>query len=556
MKKRLFILITLLLLSIPAVQSLFITGGFTSHDLTHHVIRQIDMDRLLSEGQFPPRWSGELNHGYGYPTFLFNYPLPPLLGEVFHKLGFGFVDSVKAVLFSSMVISLVGMYLFLNELLGGELPAFLGAIFYLYAPIRFLTVYVAAALGEALGIAIVPWVFWMMLLIVKNNSQKLNLLLGSLFLALLILSHNVTAFLFVPVLAIFGCYLVWQSKKPIVMAKRLALMFFWGLFLSAWFWLPAIFEKGYIRFDQIYANFYRDQFVSLNQLLRSPWGYGLSHPQHPQNGDMSYQLGLAQILVMVLLAVLVVFYRRKEIRVIGGFALGLFAVSVLMMLQISLPIWEHLPILSLIQFPLRFQTIAIFCASIAAGLLVKYLPFKKLVFLGLLILVIFANRNHWRINERFDPGEKYYLSLKTTTSSYGEHLPKWGRVMDQPPVAKLEFLANAGQIKIVKNRSNLLLAEVSSSEAGRLRFNQFYFPGWMIKVDGKKTQLDYLNDPQSYGLIEFDVDKGGHLVQVSFEDTADRAFADSISMISVILWLILLCQVFISQKSFFTKSVS
>lgn len=55
MKRGIVIIIILLLLSFPAVKSLFIPGGFTSHDLTHHVVRQISMDKLLSEGQFPPR---------------------------------------------------------------------------------------------------------------------------------------------------------------------------------------------------------------------------------------------------------------------------------------------------------------------------------------------------------------------------------------------------------------------------------------------------------------------------------------------------------------------
>ena len=145
MRKDWLILIVLLLFSIPTVKALFIPGGFTSHDLTHHVVRQISMDKLLSEGQFPPRWSGELNNGYGYPVFLFNYPLPAMVGEIFHKLGLGYVDSVKAVLFTSMVMSVLGMYLFLKALLGSKLSTFLGAMFYLYAPIRFLNVYVSAA---------------------------------------------------------------------------------------------------------------------------------------------------------------------------------------------------------------------------------------------------------------------------------------------------------------------------------------------------------------------------------------------------------------------------
>src|SRR5258708_5777407 len=128
------------------------------------------MHKLLSEGQFPPRWSADLNNGYGYPVFLFNYPLPAILGEVFHKLGLNFLYSVKAILLTSMILSVLGMYLFLREYLNFKLASFLGAIFYLYAPHRFLTVYVSAAVGSALGDAIVPFVFWSLIKIRKSDK--------------------------------------------------------------------------------------------------------------------------------------------------------------------------------------------------------------------------------------------------------------------------------------------------------------------------------------------------------------------------------------------------
>ena len=531
MKKEILVIFLLFLISIPAVKSLFIPGGFTSHDLTHHVIRQISMDKLLSEGQFPPRWSGELNNGYGYPVFLFNYPLPALVGEIFHKAGFGYETAVKAVLFVSMILGEIGMYLFLRSLLGSKMSAFLGAVFYLYAPIRFLNVYVSAAVGSALALGILPFVFWAIL--------GGNILLGSICLAALILAHNVTALMFMPVILVFSVLL----RKP-----KIIKMVLLGLGLSAWFWLPAIWEKQYIKFYQIYDNFYKDQFISPWQLIHSPWGYGLSHPQNPEDGDMSYQLGLIHILVMVILIpIMWVMRGTREIRVVGGFVLTFFVTSVFLMLKNSLPVWEKLPFLSLVQFPLRFSAISVFCASIAAALLVKYLPYKKLLVLSLLFLVLYANRNHWNINERFDPGEKYYLNLKTTSTTYGEHLPKWGRVMNQLSTGKLEVVRGVGMIRVVRNKSDLVLAKVEATSAATLKLNQIYFPGWQIQVDGKPVKFDYLNDGESHGLPVFDIYSGTHTVLAEFKNTPDRSIADTISLISVILWGVLVCKLLINK---------
>ncbi|MBI2599442.1 hypothetical protein HYW43_00810, partial [Candidatus Daviesbacteria bacterium] len=466
MKKELVFILLLLLISIPAVRSLFIPGGFTSHDLTHHVIRQVDMNRLLSEGQFPPRWSGELNNGFGYPVFLFNYPLPALIGELYHTLGFNFVYSVKAVFFSSMILSVLGMYLFLNSYLGSRLAAFLGACFYLYAPHRFLNVYVAASVGSALGEAILPFVFWAMVEI-KQGARYGWLLLGSMFLALMILSHNITTLIFSLPIISFGVILIWQSKNRLELVKKYCLMFLLGFGLSAWFWLPALGEKQYIRFDQIYNQFYQRQFPSLGQLIRSPWGFGLSHPQNPEPGDLSYEIGIIHFLIILFLVPAIFLF--KKIRLTGLFTIFFFLLSIFLILKISQPLWAAIPLLYTVQFPLRFSALSVFMASVAAALLIKHLPSSKIIFVCLLILVIYANRNHWRINLPYDPGEQYYLSLKTTTASLDEHLPKWGRAMDKPALSKIEFAEGGGEVKMLEEKSAKVVAQVEATTSSKLR---------------------------------------------------------------------------------------
>lgn len=544
MKKELTVVLLLLLLSLPAVRYLLLPGGFTSHDLAHHVVRQISMDKLLSEGQFPPRWSGQLNNGYGYPVFLFNYPLPALFGEIFHKLGFNFLYSVKAVLFTSMILAVLGMYLFLRSYLSLQIAAFLGAMFYLYAPARFLNVYVSAALGSALAAALVPFVFLSMVQI-KKTRKLLWILLGSLFFALLILSHNVTTLIFLPLLLGFAAVLILESKERFRIFRDFGVMFLLGIALSAWFWLPAVFEKKFIIFDEIFGDFYKTQFISLQQMLRSPWGFGLSHPGSPEPGDMSYQIGLVHILAMVFLSAAVILF--KKIRRIGLFFLLFFIMSLLLIHKISKPFWDLVGVMALIQFPLRFSAVSVFTASFGAALLIKYLPYRKILFAAFLILVVYANRNHWRINEVFDPGESYYLSLQTTTASFNEHLPKWGRNMERGPAAKLEFVNGAGAINQLEDKSVLFRAFVETASGAKLRFNQFYFPGWEINVDDKPIHFNYLVDGESYGLPVFDIDKGRHIIQAEFKNTPVRDIGDGISIITVIIIIVIICRLLIQR---------
>lgn len=536
MKKELLIVCLLLLLTIPAVKSLFIPGGFTSHDLTHHIVRQISMDKILSEGQFPPRWSADLANGYGYPLFLFNYPLPALIGEIFHKAGFNFVVSVKAVLFISLILSTLGMYLFLKSLFKSQLSAFLGAVFYLYAPIHLIVVYVSGAVGASMGLVFPPYIFWAII----NRS----ILLGSLSFAGLILSHNITALIFMPVILAFVIVLFLLHKADRYFLKNILLMFLLGLGLSAFFWLPAMAEKQFIRYDELMKGVYSDQFPSLSQIIYSPWGYGLSHPQHPEPGDMSYQVGLIQILVMLILLPGLWFFRKiREFRVIGIFCLTIFVSGVFFMLKVSQPLWDHLPFLPYIQFPVRILIVPVFSAALATGLLVKYLPAKKVLFLGLLLLVLYANRNHLAINEKFDPGEEHYLSIKSTTTSFDEDLPIWvTKIKTDVSPAKFSFLSGTGKVKILENKSVKVLAEIEASSSSTMRFNQYYFPGWGIKMDGQDIKFNYQADVENNGLPIFDIQTGKHLVLAEFKNSPVRNLADFISLVSVILWIGLLCK--------------
>lgn len=535
MKKEIFVIFVLLFFVFPSLKSLTLEGGFTSHDMTHHIVRQIDMHRILSEGQFPPRWSGELAYGYGYPVFLFNYPLPAMIGELFHLGGLNFLYSVKAVLFLSLVLSVIGMYLFLNALFNSQLSAFLGALFYIYSPIHLIVIYVSGAVGASMGLAFPPFIFWA---IVKlwQGDKKFSLV-GSLSLAGLILSHNITAFLFMPLIFVFtGILFILKIDKSFL--KKFILMFLFGLALSSFFWLPALYEKQFIRYDDLMKGVFSDQFPSIRQIIYSPWGYGLSHPKQPEGG-MSYQIGLIHILVMLVLVPSLWFLRRKKkFLFIGGFSLIVFIISVFFMLEISIPFWKILPFFPYIQFPVRILVIPVFVSSIVAAVLVKYLRLGKILFLILLFLLFYANRNHLGINQRYDPGEDYYLSLKTSTTSFDEDLPIWvSKMRNNTDYSKFTFLSGSGKINVLENKSATVLAEFESSQSAKLRFNQYYFPGWEVKVDGNTVGFEYLSKGEE-GLPMFEIAQGKHKILAEFKNTPIRNLADLISLASLIIFVL------------------
>ena len=116
MKRHQGIILTISALAM-VIAALFVLSGlvhrgfFISDDGGWMIIRLSALFQSLREGQFPVRFLGRLNYGYGYPVANFLYPGFLYIGSLIHVLGFSFVDSVKIILGASICIG--GLFTFL-----------------------------------------------------------------------------------------------------------------------------------------------------------------------------------------------------------------------------------------------------------------------------------------------------------------------------------------------------------------------------------------------------------------------------------------------------------
>ena len=129
--------------------------------------------------------------------------------------------------------------------------------------------------------------------------------IGGLMIGLFILSHNISAYMFMPWLAILGVLLLFGTGKYWrLQIGYLGIMFGLGLLASSYFWIPALFESRLMKYDTVF-NFI-DHFPTIKQLMTPYWGYGAS-VAGPYDG-MSFFLGFSNILVLVVGLLLVVIY--------------------------------------------------------------------------------------------------------------------------------------------------------------------------------------------------------------------------------------------------------
>jgi len=553
MKRSILIYIFLIILiSLFGVKALFHPGFYTSHDGEHQVLRLYHFDKAIKDGQIPPRWANyQMLNGYGYPLFIFSYHAPWIIGEPLKLIGLSLTDTVKAVFVLTYSFSGLFMFLWLKKIFG-KLPAFLGSILYLWVPYRFSNIFVRASLGEATALMFVPLVFHGL---DQINDKKLfkGVLIGGVGFCGLILSHAMTAFIFIfPILLYFLINLL-TSKEKTRYFKRAVLLFVLGLSFSAYYTLPAFFEKKYTRFSKIFPLMFADHFVTLKQLIYSRWGYGFSFPG-VEKDEMGFQVGISHWLVLFMTIFLLLwgFLAKKKLKKSEkknifqsiGFIFS-FLFSILMMIKISRPIWRILTKFVPFDFPWRFLGLSVFSLSFLSSFvifLLKKFMNKKIVFLAcflLLVLAFYGNRNHLRVNQYVYLDDSHYEKVTNSTTSYNELLPIWlKQEIDESEKEAVEILKGEALIKDLKQKSDKISFRIENQKKDSLlRINTLFFPGWKLFVNGKKQEFNF----ERSGLIEFNPPIGQSEVLLIFNKTPIRMIGEVISfsaLVFVVLWLL------------------
>lgn len=264
--KKLLIFVILSIIIFPSVKFLFHPGYFNMHD-DLQVMRTLEMDKCLSDGQIPCRWSPDMAYGYGQAMFNYYSVFPYYLGSLLRIIfPFTIIGTVKLLFIISLVGGAIGMFLLAREF-WGTWGGILSAVLYTYAPYHFLDVYIRGALSESFALAILPFIWLTFYLLIKRTNYY-NLIATSLALAALLITHNISTIIYTPFTVLWVIYWLvrsknWKSVKFILVSGLL------GLGLSSFFFIPAIFEQSIIQTHTLTLDYYdfRAHFVTLNQLF-------------------------------------------------------------------------------------------------------------------------------------------------------------------------------------------------------------------------------------------------------------------------------------------------
>ncbi len=511
-----------LLLCIPIILPYFHSGYFPSHDGEWAVVRAGEMFREIRDYQFPPRYSGVLNFGYGYPLFNFAYPFPYYLSTILHFFKFGFVDSVKFIFALSVITSYAGMFILAAKYWKTSLAGFLSGVLYIYLPYRLVDLFVRGSIGESVAFAIYPFLLFFCIDILKNKEKVASIFFTSILFAILITTHNISAVYFGLIfLAVFlhGVFVQKNRSSWVLLGA-----FFWGALMSCFFWLPALLEKGNILLSTIPIADRNLYYVSPLKLLYSSWGYETPTDKTP----FTYQIGVVQIISFFVMIFTLTKLKKINLDVHLTFIL-LTLLFIFMTFSASFFIWK-LPLLSEINYPWTLLLPIGFLMSFLSSGFIGRVKYSSVILSLFVLLAIILNIPHAKPERFVDRSDSYYLTNEATTTSSQELMPLW--VKKLPTSRFINKIETTGDITNLLYTSKKISFDLNTKNKEFIKINQIYYPGWEATVNSHIEKIKYANEK---GVMQLSVNSGKSHVNLLFKETKLRLISDIISIFAALL---------------------
>ncbi len=542
--RRFFWFLLVLIPCLPLVRA----GFFQTDDGIFHFYRLASLIRHIEAGHLYPRWFADFAFGYGHPILNFYAPLTYYLAFLIHLLVRNSVVAMKILIALSFIASGWGMYLLGRELWGEE-AGFLASILYVFFPYHLADVYTRGAIPEALAFVFPPFILWSWL--------RGNFLAGGLAWAGLLLTHNLSVLLSLPLLLLWLLALILAGRLSARSLARLLLSLALGSGLAAFYWLPALAEMKQVFIGVAgISRGYEKHLLDWLTLLKPHFLY----PYSPAGTVALHPVPFLFLLLAFAGAPALILERRREWPFAATLIL-ILSLSILMRWDGSLPLWRALERwIDALQYPWRFMMLTAFSSSLLGGGLVFFFfrlqrswGFPGPLWALPILLAIPAAIGKLPLKpmplnpcdlQAFPMWETDFRNRQIGATWTAEFVPVSVRV-DRTAVPLPRFPGEPeyeplGAIpKLVPGPQRFLDSwwEVETPRAIRLVWHQFYFPGWRVFLDGREIPIEPLGP---LGLLSWEVPAGKHTVKIAFGDTPVRRgafYASLASLLVFFLWL-------------------
>jgi hypothetical protein len=347
----------ILMAAVIAVGPLIWRGPSCGADSGFHLVSWIDAQHSIMSGLLYPHWANSPNFGAGEPRFVFYPPLSWMVGAV---LGMIMPWNSVRLTFTILCLAATG---FANRALAREMmsdgPATLAGCAAIFVGYPLLSVYIRCDYAELMG------GFWIPLLLLfalrrrkpagnfwertfDGSAAPLALIVAGIWLSNGPL--GIMASYLLAAVALLSA-LIEKSLAPVV---RAAVSTCAGMGLASLYLIPAVWEKDWASIQ--------DAVTQVNYVVENNWLFA-------RNADpllASHNMTLHQISILAVVMLVITFSAGAVAWIRGvepearrwSIPLALIPLAVLfLLLPFSLPVWNVVPELRLLQFPWRWLMI-------------------------------------------------------------------------------------------------------------------------------------------------------------------------------------------------------
>jgi hypothetical protein len=506
----------------------FSCGTPSGHDVEFHLYSWLEVLSQWKTGIVYPRWATLAHFAYGEPRFIFYPPASWTLGAALSAI-FPWTLVASLYIWLVLVAAGVSMFLLARQWLDRRDATF-AAVLYAVNPYHLLIIYWRSAFAELLASSLLPLLLLLLLRADKKGRRVtvfLAFLLGCAWLinapAAVMIHYSL-----VPLVVVIA----WQRRSPrVVLCAAAAVVL--GATLAAFYLVPAVYEQKWVNIAEAVSSGVRpvDNFL----FTHTP------DPDHDAFNRVISWIAVAEILLTFAAAWAARSWRGRN-RELWYALVAWAAVCAVLMLSITVPLWNILPQLRFMQFPWRW----LLCLGIPFTLFVV-LGMQRWSFRIAAYLIVFGvlafGWQHFQppwwdhaadlreMQDNMVTGVGYEGTDEYTPAGADAYnVDKDARrvTVDGPARAAIHVSQWSPEFKV-------FTAQMSAPD--KLVLHLFNYPAWRVEVNGHEVKAGAREDT---GQMLVPVDAGPNRVQITFLRTWDRTTGAWISLLAVVLALAVL----------------
>ncbi len=516
------------------------------HDTFFHVSRIEQLSKAIQHRNFFPAVYPSENNNYGYASPLFYSDFFLILPALLHLCGFSLAFCYKCIVFIASFISIFTMIIFTSHITNKRSITWISGCAYLFSNYRITDIYVRGALGEIFAFSFLPLMLLGLYQIIEE--EKYSFFPLTLSLTCLALSHNLT-FLFASVLcAILVILSINKLTKKKILCISISILF--AFLLSCFFTLPMIEQ---LRSQSFIVDYYgqssdlASHSMNLWQYFVNQTVFGYSGNQYDVSMTMTVNIGW----FLTFVPMTYFFVKKKDPFVLKMLIVG----YICMLLPSSLLPWDIIP-LKIIQFPWRFNTLAMLLLSVPSAIGISNLFHQKSI--QLCILIVLCGECIYHVMPAFD--RTFGMTSQTTWQNILDGKlcdPYYSAYYVRVELAGGDYLPLnvpdfRGRSTAIKNAHNQDLDISYTIDYDKLTFStdtleydmqlvmpKTWYQGYTVYQikDGKQIKVTCTATQEA--MVTFYAQKDCTYI-VTYEDTLLRKTCLWISFISLFVWLILM----------------